>query len=157
MRFGDSARRNSTTTSQPSSRNSEPVDDASLPSSASATHSRAAATPASPGIEVASSLCTLRAHLLLMLQVCIRLGGGLPAATGIARPAPGVPVVAIDRAVLAGINIVLAGRHAGVRVGVVCKTGPPCRALAGVDVAGVSSAAARDDAGVWVIGRAAAI
>src|ERR1700758_3706116 len=77
-------------------------------SHASASHSRATVA-AARRVVVLRALRALRAHLLLALQVCVGLAGGLPSVAAVRRPVAALAVIPIDRAIFAGVNIVLTG------------------------------------------------
>src|SRR5215472_3421170 len=120
-----------------------------------ASHSSSRSAP--HRVEVLGTLRALAAHLLLALQLGLRLVHGLPAVATVARPTAAIPVVPINRSVFAGEDVVLADCHAGVGVGVVSKSAPAGRALTGVDVTDVTGSAASDDTCIWVVSGAATI
>ena len=124
---------------------------------APSTSSHASAAGTAHRVEVLRTLRAFAAHLLLGLQLCLRLVDGLPAVAAVARPVTAVPVVAVHRAIFAGIDVVLPRGDTGVGVGVVSETAATCRALAAIDVADVSCATSGNDSGVRVVGRSAAI
>src|SRR4029077_10315671 len=111
------------------------------------TSSHASAAVTAHRVEVLGTLRAFAAHLLLGLQLWLRLVDGLPAVATVARPTTAIPVVAVHAAIFARIDVVLPTSDTCVRVGVVNKTTAICRALAAIDVANVSCAASGDDSG----------
>src|SRR5215510_13643734 len=92
-----------------------------------AAHSRAAGR--AHRVEVLRTLCSLAAHFLLVLQFRLRIGDRLPATSAVARPVAALSIVAVYRAVLARIDVVLPGGDAGIGVCVVDEPASIGRAL----------------------------
>src|SRR5262245_19305680 len=88
--------------------------------------------------EALGSLLAGGACLLLPLEGRLRFVGSLPSATGVLRPFPVLSVVAVHRAVLACIDIIVTRGNASSSVGVVRKSTPTSSSLSGIDVACVS-------------------
>src|SRR6516165_11234829 len=111
------------------------------------THAHAPTTIAAHRVEVLAPLHPLVPHLLLPLHVGLRLVHRLPSAAAVARPVSRVSVVAVNSAVLAGIDVVLPSGNSGVGVGVVNKPAAVRCTIPRVDVPRVARAATCYDAG----------
>lgn len=85
------------------------------------TSSHASAAVTAHRVEVLGTLRAFAAHLLLDLQLWLRLVDGLPAVATVARPTTVIPVVAVHGAVFACIDVVHPSSDTCVCVGVVNK------------------------------------
>src|SRR4029077_4564135 len=89
--------------------------------------------------------------LLLLLQIDLRFGRGVPSVAAVLRPISTLPVIAVDVSVLSRIDVVRARSNPGTSVCGVGKSTAAGRPLPGVHVARVPGAATSYDPCIRVI------